>query len=118
MDGQVLDAAQATGLADLESREEMLSKIAGLLKADMARAARLFVAAQSRFLSLLEAYKEKVPAGDAPAEAADEGEASADSAEAADSAEPAAADTGTQPEPDADTDTQPEPDADTETQEA
>lgn len=100
MDGQVLDAAQATGLADLESREEMLSKIAGLLKTDMARAARLFVAAQSRFLSLLEAYKEKVPAGEAPAETAEA------PAEAADTAEPAAADTDTQPEPDADTETQ------------
>lgn len=70
MDGEMLDAAQAGGLADLESREEMLSKIAGLLKSDMAKAARVFVSAQSRFLSLLEAYREKVPAGDAEAEAA------------------------------------------------
>jgi hypothetical protein len=47
----------------------MLSQIAGLLKSDMAKAARLFQAAQSKFLSVLEAYKEKVPAGDAPAAA-------------------------------------------------
>lgn len=60
MDGQVLDASQATGLADLESREEMLSKVAGLLQADMAKAGSLFASAQSKFLSLLEAFKEKV----------------------------------------------------------
>jgi len=67
MDGSALDAAGANALADLESREVMLSKIAGLLKSEMSRAAAAFVAAQSQFLSLLEAYKEKVPAGDAPA---------------------------------------------------
>lgn len=72
MDGQVLDAQAANALADLESREVMLSKIAGLMKGEMARAAAAFIAAQSRFLSLLEAYKEKVPAGDQPAEAAAE----------------------------------------------
>jgi hypothetical protein len=44
----------------------MLSKIAGLFKGEMSRAASTFQAAQSRFLSLLEAYKEKVP-GEAPA---------------------------------------------------
>ena len=78
LDGQMLDAAQATGLADLESREEMLSKIAGLVKSDMAKAARLFGSAQSMFLSLLEAYKEKVPAG----ETADESPADEASTEA------------------------------------
>ncbi len=61
MDGQVLSADEAKGLADLEPREVMLSKIAGLLKGEMSRAASMFVSAQSRFLSLLEAYKEKVP---------------------------------------------------------
>jgi large subunit ribosomal protein L10 len=66
MDGQVLSAEDANRLADLESREVMLSKIAGLFKGEMSRAASTFQAAQSRFLSLLEACKEKVP-GDAPA---------------------------------------------------
>ena len=61
MDGQVLSADEAKGLADLESREVMLSKIAGLLKGEMSRAASMFVSAQSKFLSLLEAYKEKLP---------------------------------------------------------
>jgi large subunit ribosomal protein L10 len=62
MDGQVLSAEDANGLADLESREVMLAKIAGLVKSEMSRAAAVFVAAQSRFLSVLEAYREKVPA--------------------------------------------------------
>lgn len=66
MDGKVLSADEAKGLADLESREVMLSKIAGLLKGEMSRAAAMFVAAQSKFLSLLEAYKEKVPDDSAP----------------------------------------------------
>jgi large subunit ribosomal protein L10 len=61
MDGKVLSADEAKGLADLESREVMLSKVAGLLKGEMSRAAAMFVSAQSKFLSLLEAYKEKVP---------------------------------------------------------
>ena len=73
MDGAPLDAAGAASLADLESREVMLSKIAGMLKSEMSRAAAMFVATQSKFLGLLEAYKEKLPAeaaAEAPAEAA------------------------------------------------
>src|SRR6478609_11845762 len=62
MDGAPLDAAGATALADLESREVMLSKIAGMVKSEMSSAAAMFIATQSRFLSLLEAYKEKLPA--------------------------------------------------------
>jgi large subunit ribosomal protein L10 len=66
MDGKVLSADEAKGLADLEPREVMLSKIAGLLKGEMSRAAAMFVSAQSKFLSLLEAYKEKVPDDSVP----------------------------------------------------
>ena len=66
MDGRVLSADEAKALADLESREVMLSKVAGLLKSEISRAAAAFVSAQSKFLSLLEAYREKVP-GEMPA---------------------------------------------------
>jgi large subunit ribosomal protein L10 len=66
MDGHVLSADEAKALADLESREAMLSKIAGMLKSEMSRAAAVMVSAQSKFLSVLEAYREKVP-GDAEA---------------------------------------------------
>ncbi len=66
MDGAVLDATQANGLADLESRDVMLSRVAGLLKGEMSRAAALFVGAQSKFLSVLEALKQKMPAEEPP----------------------------------------------------
>ena len=91
MDGSVLDAAGASALAELESREVMLSKIAGLLKGEMSRAAAAFIAAQSQFLSLLEAYKEKRPAGEEPAaEEAPVVEAEAPAAEEAPAEEAAA----------------------------
>jgi len=77
MDGQVLSAEDANRLADLESREVMLSKIAGLLKGEMGRAASVFQSAQSRFLSLLEAYKEKVPGDRATPEVVADGVAEA-----------------------------------------
>ena len=69
MDGRVLSGDEAKSLADLDSREVMLSKIAGMLKSEMSRAAAMFVSAQSTFLSLLEAYKEKVPDDTVVAEA-------------------------------------------------
>jgi large subunit ribosomal protein L10 len=78
LDGKVLDAAAAQALATLESREVMLSKVAGMLKSEMSRAASMFQALQGRFLSLLEAYKEKVPGAEiveATPEAGQEAEA-------------------------------------------
>ena len=69
VEGRVLTADEARSLADLESREVMLSKIAGLMKGEMSRAASMFQAAQSRFLSLLEAYKAKLPAEEGAGEA-------------------------------------------------
>jgi large subunit ribosomal protein L10 len=82
MEGRLLSAEEATSLADLESREVMLSKIAGLLKNEMSRAASMFASAQSRFLSLLEAYREKLPgeAEVAPAEPAPEAEPASEEA--------------------------------------
>jgi len=75
MDGKVLSADEAKALASLESREVMLSKVAGLVKSEMSKAAALFVGAQSKFVSLLEAYKEKLPGEEAPeAEASNEEE--------------------------------------------
>jgi large subunit ribosomal protein L10 len=59
MDGRLMSAEQARALAELDSREVMLSKIAGMLKSEMTRAASMMQATQSRFLALLEAYREK-----------------------------------------------------------
>jgi large subunit ribosomal protein L10 len=74
VEGRVLSADEAKALADLESREVMLSKLAGLMKSEMSRAAATFQAAQVRFLSLLEAFKAKMPEEPA-ADAAPEAEA-------------------------------------------
>lgn len=59
LDGRVLGPAEAQALATLESREVMLSRIAGMMKSEMSRAASMFQALQGRFLGVLEAYKEK-----------------------------------------------------------
>jgi large subunit ribosomal protein L10 len=72
LDGKVLSADEARALAELESREVMLSKIAGMLKSDMSRAAAMFVSTQSKFLSLLDAFKEKLQAETAVEEVAPE----------------------------------------------
>jgi len=109
MEGKVLSADEAKGLADLDSKEVMLSKIAGLLKGEMSRAASMFVSAQSKFLSLLEAYKEKVP-DDSVAEVppiaeeppADEAPATQTAQEAAPAAEAEEAPTADAEEPTAD----------------
>jgi len=60
MEGRLLTAEEAQSLAALESREVMLSKVAGLMKNEMTRAASMFQALQARFLQVLEAFKEKL----------------------------------------------------------
>jgi large subunit ribosomal protein L10 len=98
MDGKLLSADDATALAALESREVMLSKVAGLMKSEMSKAAALFVGAQSKFVSLLDAYKQKVPGEETPVEeapveeASTEGPASAEEAPAEEAAEPSGTD--------------------------
>ena len=85
MEGRVMSSEEAQALATIEPREVLLSKLAGALKAEMSRAAYAFQALQSRFLSLLDAYREKVPPGEAEAVSADEA-APAPPAEAAETA--------------------------------
>jgi large subunit ribosomal protein L10 len=102
MDGAVFGADQANALADLESREVMLSKIAGLLKGEMSRAAAMLVQLQSRFLGVLESYKDTLPGEPAveepTAEAAEEPTAEAAEEPAAEAAEAeAAAEAGAEP---------------------
>ena len=67
MEGKVLGADEARALANLESREVMLSRIAGMMKGEMSRAASVFQAPQSRFVGLMEALKDKLPPEEAPA---------------------------------------------------
>ena len=69
LDGKALTAAEVNQIADLESREVLLAKLAGALKALPSRAAGLFQAPLSQMARLAKALEEKKPAGDAPAEA-------------------------------------------------
>jgi len=97
VEGRLLSAEDAKSLADLESREVMLSKVAGLMKGEMSRAASMFQAAQARFLSLLEAFKAKLPE---PPEA--EATAEAEESEAAPEAEAPAVEPDAEAAPEAD----------------
>ncbi|WP_316669718.1 50S ribosomal protein L10 [uncultured Propionibacterium sp.] len=103
MDGRILDADTVRRLADLESREALLAKLAGDMKASMGGAAALFAAPLAQVARTLGALQDKAaqdpsaiggagaPAADqerstaedpAP-EAADAAEATADAADAA-----------------------------------
>ena len=62
MDGRVLDAAEVKKLADLESREVLLSKLAGAMKASMSQAAALFAAPLSQAARTMEALRVKAEA--------------------------------------------------------
>src|SRR5206468_4013950 len=70
LEGRVLSPEEATSLATIEPREALLAKMAGLAKAEMSRAAFMFNALQSKFLSLLEAFKDKLPGEEPPAASA------------------------------------------------
>ncbi len=82
LDGKTLAVDEITKLADLESREVLLAKLAGAMQASLAGAASLFQAPLSQAARLVEALRTKVEA-DNPAAAAG-GEAAADEAGAED----------------------------------
>ena len=58
-DGTVYDAEGVKKLADLESREVLLSKMAGALKGTMAKAAFLFVALPTKAVRTIDALRDK-----------------------------------------------------------
>ena len=66
MDGHPLSVAQVERIADLESREVLLAKMAGAMKANLAKAAGLFNAPMSQMARLAAALQEK-KAAEAPA---------------------------------------------------
>lgn len=74
LDGKTLSAAEVARIADLESREVLLAKIAGALKALPTRAAGLFQAPLSQVARLAKALEQK-QAAEAPAVAAAPAEA-------------------------------------------
>jgi large subunit ribosomal protein L10 len=59
LDGRVLTAADVTKLADLESREVLLAKAAGAMKAKLYQAAYLFTAPASKAVRTVEALRVK-----------------------------------------------------------
>jgi len=88
LDGKFLEPKQVGQLADLEPREVLLAKVAGGLKAGLAKAAGTFNALPTQTAQLAEALRAKreasgetaeAPAAEAaPAEASAEAEAAAD----------------------------------------
>ncbi|GAA4234055.1 50S ribosomal protein L10 [Actinomadura meridiana] len=87
IDGQSMDAAQISQLADLESREVLLAKLAGAMKASMSNAAALFNALPTQAAQLVEALRVKreaagetaeAPAAEPAVEAADAADAPAE----------------------------------------
>jgi large subunit ribosomal protein L10 len=82
LDGKALSADDVRKLADLESREVLLAKLAGAMKANLNKAAYLFVAPLSQAARTIDALRQKVEEGSgaaaAPAEAAETTEAPAE----------------------------------------
>lgn len=75
MDGAALSVEQVNQIADLESREILLAKLAGAMKGNLAKAAGLFNAPASQVARLAAALQEKKAAeggAEAPADAAAE----------------------------------------------
>jgi large subunit ribosomal protein L10 len=73
LDGRALSADEIKKLADLESREVLLAKLAGAMKANLSKAAATFQAPLTQMARLAAALEEKkaagAPAAEAPAEA-------------------------------------------------
>lgn len=82
MDGAALSVEEVNKIADLESREILLAKLAGAMKGNLAKAAGLFNAPASQMARLAAALQEKKAAeggaAEAPAEAATEAPAEAE----------------------------------------
>jgi large subunit ribosomal protein L10 len=72
LEGKALSADEVRQLADLEPREVLLAKLAGAMKASMSGAAALFVAPLAQTARVVDALRQKLEEGAAPAETAAE----------------------------------------------
>jgi large subunit ribosomal protein L10 len=81
VEGKSLSADEVRRLADLESRDVLLARMAGAMQGSLAKAAGLFQAPLSQVARLAAALQEKKESAEAP---------SPDSADSADAAQPAA----------------------------
>ena len=70
MDGRTLTVAEVNQLADLESREVLLAKLAGAMKGNLSKAAGLFAAPASQVARLAQALADKRQAEGGAGEAA------------------------------------------------
>jgi large subunit ribosomal protein L10 len=95
MDGKALSVDEVNRIADLESREVLLAKLAGAMKAKTSQAAALFAAPASQVARLVFALQEK-RAAEAPAEAPAPAVADAPAAAEAEAEAPAPADAETE----------------------
>jgi large subunit ribosomal protein L10 len=69
-EGRAVDADEIRKLADLESRDVLLAKLAGAMKANLSKAAATFQAPLTQMARLVQALQEKqAGSADAPAEA-------------------------------------------------
>ena len=109
LDGKLVTAAELAKIADLESREVLLAKVAGAANAALSKAAALFQAPLAQVARLAEALRAQV-AETTPAAAAEAPAAEAPAAEAA--AEPVAEAAEVEPPADAvaEPEAAPEPD--------
>jgi large subunit ribosomal protein L10 len=98
LDGKLVTAAELSKIADLESREVLLAKVAGAANAALSKAAALFQAPLAQAARLVEALRAQVaenapaaaaPAPEAPAPEAPAAEAPVAEAAVAEAAEPA-----------------------------
>jgi large subunit ribosomal protein L10 len=69
MDGNALSVDEVNRIADLESREVLLAKLAGAMKGNLSKAAGLFAAPASQVARLAQALADKRAADASPAEA-------------------------------------------------
>ena len=69
MDGNALSVDEVNRIADLESREVLLARLAGAMKGNLSKAAGLFAAPASQVARLAQALADKRAADAGPAEA-------------------------------------------------
>ena len=83
VEGRTVDAAEVTRLADVESREVLLAKLAGAMKGNLTKAAGLFQAPLSQVARLAAALQEKKESEEGSAAPAADAAAAADTTPAA-----------------------------------
>jgi large subunit ribosomal protein L10 len=111
LEGRLLSAEETGQLADLASREELLSKVAGMIQTLIAQPARLALASLTKMAQLMAALQEKKasepqPAAEAPA--AEEAPAASDDEAEPSTPESASEEAGEEPAAESPAEEQPE----------